>query len=148
MLSKTPWTRYLIALLIACHGFVYLRFEVPAPNQVLGWRDSSWITGGALSGDGLKVALSALHIAAGILIIGCGVAIGLGSIASGWWRPLAIAGAASGLAGFALFLDGQPQLVLQEGGIGAAISAALLVGAIVLAPVLRRHGKPEGVVSG
>lgn len=133
MLSETPWLRYLIAFLVVCHGFVYLRIMVTAPNQLPGWNGSSWISGGALSGDRLKSLLLVLHAAAGVLILACGVAIGLAASLPGWWRPLAIVGAALGLAAFALFLDGQPQLVVQEGGIGAGISAILLLGAIAFA---------------
>lgn len=133
MLSEFPWLQYLIAFLVVCHGFVYLRIMVTAPNQLQGWNGSSWISGGALSGDRLKALLLVLHAAAGVLILACGVTIGLAASFPGWWRPLGIVGAGLGLAGFAVFLDGQPQLVVQEGGIGAGISAILLVSAIAFA---------------
>lgn len=42
----------------------------------------------------------------------------------------AIVGAALGLAGFAVFWDGQARLVVEEGAIGAAMSLVLLVSAI------------------
>lgn len=89
--------------------------------------------GGALSGDRLKALLLVLDVAAGVLIVASGIAIGLAASFPGWWRPLAIVGAALGLAGFAFFVDGQPQLVVQEGGIGAGISAILLLSAVAFA---------------
>ncbi len=86
--------------------------------------------GGRMPGDRLKAVILAPHVAAGVLIIACGVAIGLAALLPGWWRPVAIVGAALGLAGFAAVLAGKPQLGVREGGIGAGISAILLVGAI------------------
>jgi hypothetical protein len=48
----------------------------------------------------------------------------------GWWRPLAITGAAIGLVAFAVFWDGQTPLLFEEGVIGAVVSLVLLIGAI------------------
>jgi hypothetical protein len=68
-----------------------------------------------------------LHLIAGIVILACAVAI---SFASGWWRPLAIIGAAIGIFGFAVFWDGKVRLFAVEGGIGVIVSLILLVSAI------------------
>ena len=125
----TPWLLYLIAFVIACHGITYIMFGVLAPDGIQGWKGTSWILSSALTGDKLKALVLVLHATAGVAIIACAVAIVFGPSLPGWWRPLAIAGAALGLAGFAVFLDGQPQLVVQEGGFGATISAILLVAA-------------------
>jgi hypothetical protein len=66
-----------------------------------------------------------------VVILGCAAAIAVAPSAPGWWRPLAIVGAALGLAGLAVFWDGQVRLVVEEGAIGAAASLVLLVSAIL-----------------
>jgi hypothetical protein len=48
----------------------------------------------------------------------------------GWWRPLAITGAALGIVAFTAFWDGQTGLLLDEGGLGALISLIILAAAI------------------
>jgi hypothetical protein len=45
-------------------------------------------------------------------------------------RVLLFGYSGAGLAGFAVFWDGQAQRVVEEGGIGAAISLMLLVSAV------------------
>lgn len=128
----TPWLRYLIAFVVGCHGFIYIRFFViPVTPKV--WRGSSWLLGSAITGASLEALVLALHILAGIAILACAVAIALAPSASGWWRPLAIFGAAVGIAGFAVLWDGQTQRLAQEGAIGAVISLVLLVSAIAYA---------------
>ena len=71
-----------------------------------------------------------LHVIAGIAMIACAVAIAFAPSAPQWWRPLAIVGAALSIAGFAVFWDGQTQLLAQEGVIGAVFSLILLASAI------------------
>jgi hypothetical protein len=124
-----PWLHYLIAFVVACHGLIYIPLLF-VPEMLAGWRGRSWLLGSALTGDGLKALVTALHVSAGIMIVAGAVAIGVAAWAPGWWRPLAIIGAALGLAGFAVFWDGQTGRVVEEGGIGAAISLILLVSAI------------------
>lgn len=137
MLGEIPWLQYLIAFIIACHGISYILFGIIVSSRLQGWKGGSWILGGRVSGDRLKSVVLVPHVAAGALIIACGVAIGLAASLPGWWRPVAIVGAALGLAGFAAFLAGKPQLGVREGGIGAGISAILLVSAIVFAGAFR-----------
>ena len=125
----TAWVLYLNAFVIATHRIACILFGAMGPDGIQGWKGTSWIFGSALTGGRLKALVLVLHAAAGVAILACAVAIVFGPSLPGWWRPLAIAGAALGLAGFAVFLDGQPQLVVQEGGFGATISAILLVAA-------------------
>jgi hypothetical protein len=127
----TPWLRYPIAFVVACHGFVYVLLLF-VPEVLTGWRGRSWLLGGALTGDRLRAVALALHVGAGAAILASGAAIGLAAWAPGWWRPIAIVGAALGLAGFAVFWDGQAGRVVEEGGIGAAISLVLLAVALAL----------------
>jgi hypothetical protein len=99
-------------------------------SMVKGWRGRSWLLGSVLTGDRLWAMLVVLHVGAGILILASGVAIALPAQAPGWWAPLAIVGSALGVAGFAVFWDGQTGRIAEEGGIGAAISLALLLAAV------------------
>ena len=126
-----PWLRYLIAFVVVCHGSIYIPLLF-VPDMLKGWRGRSWLLGSPLTGDRLKALVVVLHVSAGIVILASGAAMGFATWAPGWWRPLAIVGGAVGLAGFALFWDGQAQRVVEEGGIGAAISLILLVSAIAL----------------
>jgi hypothetical protein len=66
------------------------------------------------------------------MILACGAAIGVVPWAPGWWRPLAIAGGAIGVAAFLSFYDGQIKLVVQEGGIGLLASLAPMLVALAL----------------
>jgi len=129
----TPWLRYLIAFVVGCHGFTYIPFGLFVPGSLKKWRGSFWLLGSALTGDRLHTLVLALHIMAGIVTLACAVAIGFAPWILGWWRPLAIVGAAVGIAGFAVYWDGQTQHLAQEGAIGAVISMILLVSAIAFA---------------
>jgi hypothetical protein len=125
------WPQYLIAFVVACHGSIYVPLLF-VPDMLKQWRGRSWLLGSTLTGNRLKVLVVALHVSAGILILASGAAIAMATWFPGWWRPLAISGAALGIAGFAVFWDGQTGRVAEEGGIGAAISLLLLVSAIGL----------------
>ena len=81
-------------------------------------------------GDSLRSMSIALHVAAGLVAMGCAGAMAGASAAPGLWRPLAMSGGTIGLLAFAVFWDGQTQLLLNEGAIGAIISLALLLGAL------------------
>jgi hypothetical protein len=126
-----PWLRYLIAFVVFCHGFIYIRIGSVLPGPVKEWRGISWVLGEAVAGDRLRTLVVALHVAAGIATLACAVAIAFAPSLPGWWRPLAIAGAAIGLVAFAVFWDGQTRLLFEEGVIGAVVSLLLLIGALV-----------------
>lgn len=127
----TTWFRYLVAVGIAFHGFTYIPFGFLVPKAIKDWRGSR-LVGSHLSRDRVLSLIAALHVSAGIAILLCAVAIAVGPGAPGWWRIPAMAGALLGIVGFAVFLDGQSKLVVQEGAIGAGISLALLAFAIAL----------------
>jgi hypothetical protein len=78
------------------------------------------------------VLVPVLHVIAGVAILASAVAIAFASSGTGWWSPLAIVGTVAGLAGFAVFWDGQTRLLVEEGAIGAGLSLILLMGAIAL----------------
>jgi hypothetical protein len=125
----SPWIQYSIAFVVACHGFIYIPLLF-VPDMLKGWRGRSWLLGSAITGDRLKVLAAALHVSAGVLILASALAIAFAPLVPGWWAPLAIAGSALGMAGFAVFWDGQTGRVVEEGGIGAALSVILLASAV------------------
>lgn len=130
--SENPmasWLRYLFAFIVFAHGFVYVRIGAVLPGPVKEWNGQSWLLGRAVTGDGLIALSRTVHVAAGVAILACSVALAL---AHASWRPLAIAGAVAGLVAFAVFWDGQTRYLFEEGAIGAAVSLALLVGALLL----------------
>ena len=88
-------------------------------------------------GDRLNTLVRALHLVAGAAILSCAAAIAVAPSAPGWWRPLAIVGAAIGLGAFVVFYDGQARLLVVEGAIGAVASLILLVTAIAIPEAFR-----------
>src|SRR5664280_409205 len=94
-------------------------------------RDASGQEWGTQRSSGSSVAADPVPTA-GAVILGCAAAIVIAPSAPGWWRPLAIVGAASGLGAFAVFYDGQVRLLAVEGAIGAVVSLILLVTAIAI----------------
>jgi hypothetical protein len=125
-----PWVQYLIAFLVFCHGFVYVRIGSALPAPVKGWNGHSWLLGDAISNSQVIKLVVPLHVIAGIAILACAIAIGMPSLLPGWWRPLAVVGAVLGVVAFAVFWYGQSRLLFDEGGFGALISLILLVAAI------------------
>jgi len=133
----TLWMRLLVAFIIFCHGFIYIRVGSMLPGAIEEWRGSSWLLGRIVTGDRLTMLIVGLHVVAGIATIAGALAIGFAPSVPGWWRPLAITGGALGVTAFAVFWDGQIQLLLEEGGIGASVSLVLL-GAAILIPAAFR----------
>lgn len=133
----TTWGGLLIAFVVFCHGFIYVRIGSVLPDPIKEWGGSSWLLGRAVTGDRLTTLVVGLHVIAGIATIACALAIGFAPSVPGWWRPLAIAGAAAGIAAFAVFWDGQGRLLVEEGAIGAVVSLILLAAAIASPAALR-----------
>jgi hypothetical protein len=125
-----PWMQYLIAFFVLGHGFIYVRIGPAATRTVKEWSGRSWLLRGTVTGARLQPVVAALHVAAGVLILACGLAIASSPALAGWWRPLAIAGSVAGITAFAVFWDGQTRLMFEEGAAGAAISLLLLASAI------------------
>jgi|SRR5450756_1475628 len=133
----TAWLRYLIAFVVGCHGFTNIPFGLLVPARLIEWQGRSRLLGGAVSGDRLNTLVRALHLVAGAAILSCAAAIAVAPSAPGWWRPLAIVGAAIGLGAFVVFYDGQARLLVVEGAIGAVASLILLVTAIAIPEAFR-----------
>jgi hypothetical protein len=64
-------------------------------------------------------------------IVARALAIGFAPPVPGWWRPLAITGSVLGIGAFAVFGDGQTELLFEEGAAGTVLSMIFL--AIMLA---------------
>jgi hypothetical protein len=124
--------QYLIAFVVFCHGFIYVRIGAVLPGPIKGWQGHSWLLGDALTDHRLVALAIGLHVAAGLATVACAAAIGFAPLVPGLWRPLAVAGAAIGIAAFAVFWDGQIHLLFEEGVVGAVVSAVLLGAALTV----------------
>ncbi len=123
-----PWLRYLVALLVAMHGFVYLNAARGVLPVFQAWKGTSWLLGDALSADALKRLSLALWAVAGVGTIAAAIAFAFSGPAA--WRPLAVAASAVGVASFLVFWDGRAERLVDEGAIGAVLSLVILVAAI------------------
>ena len=54
--SHEPWMRLLIAFVVFCHGFIYVRIGSVLPDPIKEWRGSSWLLGSAVTGERLDNA--------------------------------------------------------------------------------------------
>ena len=133
----TPWMRLTLAFVLFCHAFIYIRIGATLPGAVKAWQDRSWLLGDRLTGAPLATLVMTMHVVAGVVILACAVAMGVAPGAPGWWPALAVAGAAQGLAAFVVFWDGRPAMFVEEGGIGAVVSGALLAAALVFPNAFR-----------
>jgi len=126
------WLRYAISLFIAIHGLVYLvaPFTPMAPNISKGWKGTSAALGNALSTNALKSLTTWFWVLAGIGLLAAATTIAFASLVPGLWRPLVITGSMLGVASFVVFYDGQASLFVNQGGIGMAISLAILAGVL------------------
>jgi hypothetical protein len=133
----TTWVRVLIAFVVFCHGFIYIRIGSVLPGPIQEWSGSSWFLGSAVTSGQLRALAIGLHVIAGIATIACAFAIGFAPSVPHWWRRFAITGAAVGIAAFSVFWDGQIRLLFDEGVIGAIVSVILLATAIVFPAAFR-----------
>lgn len=122
----TTWLRLLVAFIVFCHGFIYIRIGSVLPSPIKEWKRTSWLLGSAVMNARLPALVVALHVMAGIATVACALAIGLADSVPGWWRPLAMAGSVLGIAPFSVFWDGQSKLLFEEGAVGAILSMILL----------------------
>ncbi len=123
-----PWLRYLIALVVALHGFVYLNAARGVLPVLQAWKGTSWLLGSALSAAALKRLSIALWAVGGVGTIAAAIAFAFAGPAA--WRPLAIAASAVAIASFLVFWDGRAERLVDEGAIGAVLSLVILLAAI------------------
>jgi hypothetical protein len=125
-----PWIHY-VAFVVFCHGLIYVGIGSVLPGPIPAWKGTSWLLGGALTGEPLRLLVVALHVTAGVAIVAASVAMAFDAWVPGWWRSFAIGGALLGVAAFAVFWDGQTTLLIEEGAIGALVSLALVAVAVI-----------------
>lgn len=125
-----PWT-HVIAFVVFCHGLIYVGIGSVLPGPIPEWKGTSWLLGGALTGEPLRLLVIALHVTAGVAILAAAAAMMMGAWLPGWWRPFAVGGALLGVTAFAVFWDGQDTLLIEEGAIGALVSLVLLAVAVI-----------------
>lgn len=127
----TAWVRVLVALLVFGHGFIYIRIGSILPSPIKEWKGTSWLLGSAVRDGRLTALVVAQHVMAGIAIVASALAIGFAPSVPGWWRPLAVIGSVLGIGAFAVFWDGQTELLFKEGVAGAVLSMIFLAIALV-----------------
>lgn len=121
--------RYVFGLFLVLHGLVHLLyagqsrriFELKAG---MVWPDKSWLLGRILSTGALRtVAEVSLAVACVLFVVaGAGLFFSLG-----WWRTFAVVAAAVSSAVYLLFWDGLMHALPDQGAVGIAINAALVV---------------------
>lgn len=133
-----PWMRLALAFVVFAHAFIYIRIGSRLPGAIAEWRGRSWLLGGAVTGAPLAMLVLAMHVLSGALLLVSALAIGLApAVPGGWWPALPIAGAALGIAAFAVFWDGQVAAFAEEGGIGAVLSGMLVLAALSFPALFR-----------
>ena len=126
-----PWLRYVVATIVAGHGFIYVNFSLGRlPDALKDWRGTSWLLRGTVTGERLKTLAFAVHAVAGIAILAFSIAVALAPAAPRLWRPLAIISSSIAILAFAAFWDGQTERLVQQGVIGTVLSLLLLLSAI------------------
>lgn len=121
--------RYVLGLFIVLHGLVHLLyagqsrrlFELKAG---MIWPDQSWLFGRILATGPLRsVAGVGLAVVCVLFVVaGAGMLFSLG-----WWRTLALVSAAASSAVYLFFWDGRMHALPDQGAVGIAINAALVV---------------------
>lgn len=125
------WRRYLLVLMILCHGFVYINAARGLlPGMFDGW-NGSLLLGNTINLVSLVDLAKALWIAAGVGMIGSGITSTFIAKVRGLSRMLAIIASTVGIVGFAVFWDGQTQRIVGQGLIGAVLSFVILFTALV-----------------
>ena len=70
-----PWMHYVIAFVVFCHGLIYVGIGSVLPGPIPAWKGTSWLLGGALTGEPLRLLVVALHVTAGVAILAASVAM-------------------------------------------------------------------------
>lgn len=128
----TFWLQLAVALMVFFHGVIYVAVGSTLPGPITAWKGESWLLGGLVGSDRLTALAIALHVTAGVMLIGAAVAIGFAPALPGWWRVLAAIGGVVGVAAFGVFWDGQIAELFEEGVGGAVISLVLVTAAVAL----------------
>ncbi len=124
------WPRYVIGVLIAIHGYVYIPFAFYRADELQRSHGTSMLLGPLLSPTGRRTATIALHTAAGSMLLVTGLWIVFAPAVVPAWRTLAVAGGATGVLAFLLAWNGRTTHLSQQGLPGATASLAIAVAAL------------------
>lgn len=132
----TSWVRYLIAVVVAGHGLVYLNAARGVLPVFDGWRGRSLLLGGAVTGGALRRLDVVLWTGSGAGLVAAALAVAFAPTAHAVWRPLAAAASAVAVLSFFTFWDGRRESLLAQGAIGMALSLLILLAALAFPQVL------------
>jgi len=127
------WLRIAIAILIVIHGYLYVPFAFYLVNDFQRSKGGSRLLAGVLGAATLRTGTLAVHVAAGALLLACGLLLALAPGATPVWRSLAVAGGAAGVLAFMVAWNGRSSHFSEQGVLGATASLAVLIGALAFA---------------
>lgn len=127
------WLRYVIGILIAVHGYVYIPFAFYLVNEFQRSHGASRLLSSVLGTNSLRGTTLTTHLAAGVLLLACGLLVAFAPGAVPVWRTLAVAGGAAGLLAFLLAWNGRAAHLSEQGLLGATASLAVLVAGLTFA---------------
>ncbi len=128
-----PWIRYVIGILIAVHGYVYIPFAFYLVNEFQRTYGSPRLLRRIPGTAPKRTTTLALHLAAGVLLLACGVVVVIAPSAVPLWRALAVAGGAVGVMAFILAWNGRPTHLSEQGLLGAIASLSVLITGLAFA---------------
>lgn len=128
------WFRYAIGIVVAIHGYVYIPFAFYLVNEFQRAHGASWLLGSVLGTSGLRTTTLMVHVAAGVLLLACGLLLVFAAGAVPAWRALAVAGGGVGVLAFLITWNGHISRLSEQGVLGAAASLAVLIAAIAAVP--------------
>lgn len=127
------WLRYVIGLLIAVHGYIYIPFAFYLVNESQRSHGGSRLLHRILGATPKRTTTLAIHAIAGVLLLASGVLVAIAPNAVPLWRILAVAGGAVGVMAFLLAWNGRATHLSEQGLLGAIASLAVVIAILALA---------------
>lgn len=128
------WSRTVVGILIAVHGYVYIPFAFYLVNEFQRSYGGPTLLRHVLGAGPRRTVTLAIHAAAGVSLLACGAVVVIVPSAVPLWRTLAVAGGAVGVMAFILAWNGRPTHLSEQGLLGAVASLAVLIAGIAFAP--------------
>lgn len=125
-----PWLRYVLGSVIAIHGYVYVPFAFYLVNEFQRTHGGSRLLRPVLGTTPLRTTTLGIHVAAGVMLLACGLLVAFAPGAVAAWRTLAVAGGVAGVGAFLIAWNGRLSHLSEQGILGAAASLAVLVAAV------------------
>lgn len=131
-----PWLRYVVGMVIAIHGYVYVPFAFYLVNEFQRSHGGPKLLGSLLATREVRTATLASHVTAGLCLLACGLMVAFTPGAVVVWRALAITGGALGVLAFLAAWNGRLSHLSEQGILGATASLAVVVASAAFAPAL------------